>query len=140
MNHLQPVDASWDTSVVCTNNNVIDPLPTVMIEYYKQLEDIVCFPDINKESQLRITYTPMSGVGHKYLVEAFKTASLKEFHVVPEQRDPDPEFPTVRFPNPEEESALNLAIKTAGETNCSLILANDPDADRLAVAEKDVQE
>ena len=55
-----------------------------------------------------------------------------------EQRDPDPDFPTVEFPNPEEgKSALELAIKTANANNSTYILANDPDADRLAVAEKD---
>jgi phosphomannomutase len=47
----------------------------------------------------------------------------------------DPEFPTVDFPNPEENGALELAMKTAGETGCRVIIANDPDADRLAVAE-----
>ena len=54
-----------------------------------------------------------------------------------EQRDPDPEFPTVKFPNPEEgKSALDLSIDTAEKNNSTIILANDPDADRLAVAEK----
>lgn len=54
-----------------------------------------------------------------------------------EQRDPDPEFPTVQFPNPEEgRSALDLSMRTADNNNSTVILANDPDADRLAVAEK----
>jgi phosphoglucomutase/phosphopentomutase len=62
---------------------------------------------------------------------------LQPMYSVPEQMEPDPEFPTVKFPNPEEgKSALNLAIKRANETNSTVILANDPDADRLAVAEK----
>lgn len=56
---------------------------------------------------------------------------------VKEQMEPDPDFPTVKFPNPEEgKSALDLSFKTADENDCSIILANDPDADRLAVAEK----
>lgn len=56
---------------------------------------------------------------------------------VVEQIEPDPEFPTVKFPNPEEgKSALTLAFKTADENNSSIVLANDPDADRFAVAEK----
>lgn len=54
-----------------------------------------------------------------------------------EQKDPDPEFPTVKFPNPEEgKSSLQLSIKTANANGSTVILANDPDADRLAVAEK----
>lgn len=56
--------------------------------------------------------------------------------VVNEQRDPDPAFPTVRFPNPEEKGALDLGIKTANDRAIDLVIANDPDADRLAVAEK----
>jgi len=55
---------------------------------------------------------------------------------VEEQKDPDPEFPTVKFPNPEERNALDLSMKTADYNNSTIILANDPDADRLAVAEK----
>jgi phosphomannomutase len=58
-------------------------------------------------------------------------------HQVASQCDPDPAFPTVKFPNPEEKGALDEAIKTANSIpTCSLIIANDPDADRLAVAEK----
>lgn len=56
---------------------------------------------------------------------------------VEEQKEPHPDFPTVKFPNPEEgKSALNLAIQTANKNGCPIILANDPDADRLAVAER----
>lgn len=62
---------------------------------------------------------------------------LKPFVVVEEQKDPDPEFPTVKFPNPEEgKSALDLSIKTAEANGSTIILANDPDADRLACAVK----
>jgi phosphomannomutase len=62
---------------------------------------------------------------------------FQPFVVVEEQKEPDPEFPTVEFPNPEEgRSALDLSIRTADRNNSTVILANDPDADRLAVAEK----
>lgn len=62
---------------------------------------------------------------------------LQPFITVEEQKDPDPEFPTVKFPNPEEgKSALDLSIKTANENGSTVILANDPDADRLACAVK----
>lgn len=79
----------------------------------------------------------MHGVGYEFSVESFKSFNHVPFIPVKEQIVPDPEFPTVSFPNPEEgKSALNLAIKTANENNSTIILANDPDADRLAVAEK----
>ena len=79
----------------------------------------------------------MHGVGYEFSVESFKAFDHIPFIPVQEQIIPDPEFPTVTFPNPEEgKSALNLAIKTANENNSTIILANDPDADRLAVAEK----
>ena len=79
----------------------------------------------------------MHGVGYTFSVESFKSFGHSPFIPVQEQIVPDPEFPTVKFPNPEEgKSALNLAIKTANENGSSIILANDPDADRLAVAEK----
>lgn len=84
-------------------------------------------------------YTAMHGVGHKFAKQAFTAFGLPPFHSVAVQQEPDPDFPTVPFPNPEEHGALDLA-KLACETekNCGdIVLANDPDADRLAVAEKD---
>lgn len=78
----------------------------------------------------------MHGVGAPWIARAFEAFHHKPLFVVPQQRDPDPEFPTVVFPNPEEKGALNLAIQFATENDCSLIIANDPDADRLAAAER----
>jgi phosphoglucomutase len=65
-----------------------------------------------------------------------ESLQITEVITVPEQKDPDPDFPTVKFPNPEEEGALDLSFRTADASNRTLIIANDPDADRLAVAEK----
>lgn len=80
----------------------------------------------------------MHGVGYPFVVEAFKTSNLPKLYPVVEQIEADPEFPTVKFPNPEEgKSCLELSIKLADSKKCSIILANDPDADRLACAEKD---
>lgn len=78
----------------------------------------------------------MHGVGAKWILRSFETFGHNPLHFVPSQRYPDPEFTTVSFPNPEEKGALNEAMKFADETGCQLIIANDPDADRLAVAEK----
>ena len=79
----------------------------------------------------------MHGVGHHMITRIFKDLGFNGMYDTKEQIVPDPEFPTVIYPNPEEgEGALTLAIKTAESVGSSLILANDPDADRLAMAER----
>lgn len=85
-------------------------------------------------SDLRIVYTPMHGVGLATAMEALKRAGFDQVVPVASQAAPNGEFPTVHFPNPEEPGAMDLAFATAKETGADLILANDPDADRLAVA------
>lgn len=92
--------------------------------------------EINANSDIRFVYTAMHGVGYKFVENALKMANLKPLISVMEQQDADPEFPTVKFPNPEEgKSSLTLSLKLANETKTRIILANDPDADRLACAE-----
>ncbi|VEI50323.1 phospho-sugar mutase [Kocuria rosea] len=86
------------------------------------------------ERPLRIVLTPLHGVGGRTTTEALRRAGLADVHVVPEQAEPDPDFPTVAFPNPEEPGALDLALATARAVGADLVLANDPDADRVAVA------
>jgi phosphomannomutase len=86
------------------------------------------------ERSLRIVLTPLHGVGGRTTAEALRRAGLADVHVVPEQTEPDPDFPTVAFPNPEEPGALDLALATARAVGADLVLANDPDADRVAVA------
>ena len=81
----------------------------------------------------------MHGVGYEVLSKTLTKAGLPQPHIVAEQVWPDGTFPTVNFPNPEEKGALDLAIKVAKEHNAEFIIANDPDADRLAVAVPDAQ-
>ncbi|KAK2794204.1 Phosphoglucomutase-3 [Onygenales sp. PD_10] len=81
-------------------------------------------------------YTPLHGVGFSTMSRLCQGLRIKDMITVAEQQDPDPDFPTVKFPNPEESGALDLAMKTADSVSRDLIIANDPDADRLAVAEK----
>merc|ERR1712176_1604529 len=83
--------------------------------------------------QPKIAYSAMHGVGHPWAIRLFETFGLDPFLAVPEQKDADPNFPTVPFPNPEEKGALDLSMKFATENECDVVLANDPDADRLAV-------
>jgi phosphoglucomutase len=78
----------------------------------------------------------MHGVGLPFAEKVFNNFGLEPFYPVPEQMHPDPEFPTVTFPNPEEVGALERAMKFADSKRAAVIFANDPDADRLAVAEK----
>ena len=86
------------------------------------------------DRSVRIVYTPLHGVGRDICVRLLTEAGFGDVHVVPEQGDPDGRFPTVAFPNPEEPGALDLAHGLATETRADIVLANDPDADRLAVS------
>ena len=83
---------------------------------------------------LSIVYTPMHGVGDELARAAFAEAGFTNVTSVPEQQKPDGAFPTVAFPNPEEKGAMDLAFALARAKKADLVLANDPDADRLAVA------
>ncbi|MFD1504396.1 phospho-sugar mutase [Georgenia yuyongxinii] len=83
---------------------------------------------------VRIVYTPMHGVGGATAVEVLRRAGFTDVHVVAQQADPDPDFPTIAFPNPEEPGALNLALDLARAVDADVVLANDPDADRCSMA------
>lgn len=162
LNNLEPLESSWDVSQIYESSYYKDPLDDIVQHYYQDLKDNVLYPEVNKNTPLKFTYTAMHGVGHEYMTAAFEATSFKvaslytnvrnvvfkkrqiyniylfqPFITVEEQKLPDPEFPTVKFPNPEEgKSALDLSIKLANKSDSSIILANDPDADRLACATK----
>jgi phosphomannomutase len=87
--------------------------------------------------ELTAVYTAMHGVGAETVRRAFAAAGFPDLHEVAEQVEPDPDFPTVAFPNPEEPGALDLALAQARAVGADLVIANDPDADRLAVAVPD---
>ena len=90
---------------------------------------------VSSESKREINqvYTPLHGVGKEVFLRVFEKAGFENPTLVQSQAEPDPDFPTVSFPNPEEEGALDLAIELAVDKNADLVIANDPDADRLAV-------
>ena len=85
-------------------------------------------------ADLTVVYTPMHGVAGTLMLRAMAQAGFPAPHVVAKQADPDPDFPTVAFPNPEEPGALDLALADARRLDADLVVASDPDGDRLAVA------
>ena len=86
---------------------------------------------------LNVVYTPMHGVAGQLMLRALRQAGFAAPHVVAAQAEPDPDFPTVAFPNPEEPGALDLALADARRLGADLVVASDPDGDRLAVAVPD---
>lgn len=95
-------------------------------------------PEVIKEhSNIPIVYTPIHGTGFKLVPPALKLYGFSNIITVPAQDNPDGNFPTVKSPNPEEPDALRMAIERAVETNAELVMATDPDADRIGVAVRD---
>jgi len=114
--------------------------------YFKKMKDTGLITGKGKEAVLyakenqipipKIVYSAMHGVGHSWAKRSFQEFELPPFLSVPLQQEPNPNFPTVVFPNPEEKGALDIAIEFSNLHGANIILANDPDADRLAVAER----
>ena len=96
-----------------------------------------CAGNLREVQSQKIVYTAMHGVGTETLLSVFNEAKFTPPILVTEQSEPNPDFPTVAFPNPEEPGAIDLAIKLAKKESADLVIANDPDADRCAVAAKD---
>lgn len=135
--NLEPWPKAWDIDQIKTNPLCTDPLEEASKKYFDIIASNIYDRSLNENCGLTFTFTSMHGVGHPYMVKAFEACGFKHYVSVKEQMDPDPEFPTVKFPNPEEgKSSLDLSFLTAEKANSRVILANDPDADRLAVAEK----
>jgi phosphomannomutase len=104
----------------------------IFTEYVKTTAALV-----RVKSELKIVYSAMHGVGTETFLATFKAAQFQDPILVEEQARPDPDFPTVAFPNPEEPGAIDLSLALAAKVDADLVIANDPDADRCAVAIKD---
>ncbi|MCA9668206.1 MAG: phospho-sugar mutase [Myxococcales bacterium] len=115
------------------------PLGDEIIErYLGAISELSVHPrEEGERAKLRIAYTPLHGVGALYTEAALARAGFDAVHTVASQREPDGTFPTVRFPNPEEAGAMDSVLALAREVDAPLAIANDPDADRLAVAARD---
>eukprot|EP01102_Stenamoeba_stenopodia_P009633 TRINITY_DN2850_c0_g1_i1.p1 TRINITY_DN2850_c0_g1~~TRINITY_DN2850_c0_g1_i1.p1 ORF type:complete len:435 (-),score=108.51 TRINITY_DN2850_c0_g1_i1:45-1310(-) len=134
--NLEPWKNVSDDLLTTSSYLLVDPKDEIDKSYYHLIQQNYSFHKGEKK-EIKVVYTPMHGVGLVWAEKAFEAFNIAPFIPVALQKEPDPEFPTVHFPNPEEgKGALKLAIETAESTGTKLILANDPDADRLAVAEK----
>ncbi|WP_024653217.1 phospho-sugar mutase [Borrelia persica] len=119
---------------------IIELQNEIDIQYVKKINEE--FPDFNEKSKsinLRIAYTPLHGTGGTIIKELFKDSKV-ELLTEQTQTNPDPEFPTVKYPNPEEHTAMSRVIKLAKTENCDIAFATDPDADRLGIAFRENKE
>jgi phosphomannomutase len=104
---------------------------------YQRATAALALADEFPSRDLRIVLTPLHGVGGGTALAVLNAAGFKDITLVAEQAEPDPDFPTVSFPNPEEPGALDLALEAAERNAADIVIANDPDADRAAVAARD---
>ena len=108
-------------------------------KYISTLKNLVLNPDVIQEMQdsMKIVYTPLHGAGNIPVQRILKEIGFSHVFVVPEQEMPNGDFPTVSYPNPEDEKAFKLALELAKKIDADIVLANDPDADRLGIYAKD---
>lgn len=110
-------------------------------KYINTLKSLVLNPEIVREEgkKLKIVYTPLHGTGNTVTSRLLKELGFENVYVVPEQEKPDGNFPTVDYPNPEDKKAFKLALELAKKVDADVVLANDPDADRLGIYAKDAK-
>jgi phosphomannomutase len=132
--HIHDVakDLSWEN--IPRSTDLVTPAPANLLADYVSATVASVAPKSNKSTPLTVVYTPLHGVGADTFFTAVSVAGFPAVEVVTEQVKPDPLFPTVSFPNPEEKGALDLSYEKARALGADLVLAHDPDADRLAVA------
>ena len=110
-------------------------------KYIDTLKKLVLNPEIVKKEgkELKIVYTPLHGTGNTVASRLLKELGFENVYVVPEQEKPDGNFPTVDYPNPEDKKAFKLALELAKKVDADVVLATDPDADRLGIYAKDTK-
>lgn len=108
-------------------------------KYIKILKEHILNPEIVKEQgkKLKVVYTPLHGTGNTIAEKLLNELGMENVYVVPEQKEPDGKFPTVDYPNPEDPKAFKLALELAKKVDADVVLATDPDADRLGIYAKD---
>lgn len=126
---------AFEAAIEAGTIQILEGTPDAAIdEAYLTALDAQCRGSVPPPAQVRVVTTALHGVGHRHIHTALRRRGFEDLHAVAEQAEPDGEFPTVRFPNPEEPGALDMALALGREVAAELIVANDPDVDRLCVA------
>ncbi|KXN90461.1 Phosphoglucomutase-2, partial [Leucoagaricus sp. SymC.cos] len=132
------IPETWETNNVFTSSLSLDVTQEMHDAYFTSLLSLrVDNREAKERAPLRFVNTSMHGVSDSYIKRAFQSFGFAPYVPTTEQQQPDPEFPTVWFPNPEEKGALDLALATAEREGVSYVLAQDPDSDRFSAAERD---
>ncbi|XP_040282484.1 glucose 1,6-bisphosphate synthase [Bufo bufo] len=132
----EPWADSWSVNLADTSPLMRDPLQAIVDSYMEDLRTVCFHRELNQKTRLRFIHTSFHGVAHDYVQSAFRVFGFNPPIPVPEQKEPDPNFSTVKCPNPEEgECVLELSLRLAEKEDARVVVATDPDADRLAVAE-----
>ncbi len=116
------------------NELIVEIGDTIDEAYLTALQNLSLNPDIIKNQTLKVVYTALHGTGYKLVPKALQLFGFKDIIEVEGQNKPDGNFPTVKSPNPEEHSALEKAIEKAKDSNADIVMATDPDADRVGIA------
>lgn len=109
----------------------------MLVDFLEAVQVQALHPEVSQQTDLRVVYTPLNGAGNKPVRMMLSRMGVKDLHVVPEQEHPDGNFPTCPYPNPEVREALALGLQLAAEKQADLLLATDPDADRIGIAAPD---
>lgn len=140
--HIQNVDIfgginsiNFEDGIASGSISFIDS--TLYDDYIRNVKEQSINKGICKNSKLKVAYTPLNGAGNKLVRRVLDEIGIKNVKVVKEQENPDGNFPTCTYPNPETAEALSLAIDLAKRENSDIVLATDPDSDRVGIAVKD---
>ena len=144
INEVKAVASYDDVKTVAKEQAIADGLYIVIGEdiddkYMVELKKQIIHPEVIKAvaSDIKIVYTPFNGTGNLPVRRVLKELGFENVYIVPEQENPDPNFTTLEYPNPEDPKAFTLALKLAKEKDADIVLATDPDADRLGIYAKD---
>lgn len=141
-NYIQNIDMFKDVKTMSFDDALAEDMVDFVEdwlyeEFYAKVISSLVNPDSIKKANLKVIYTPLNGAGNKPVRKVLKMAGIKDVTVVKEQEKPDGNFPTCPYPNPEIRQAFECAIETAKGTDADLLLATDPDCDRVGIAVKD---